>query len=144
VIVNYATGATTGDAAATAGEDYSHVARNVTYAAGTAVQTILVRILDDATTEEAERFTVTLSNPAAAYLAMATATGRIPNDDALQLEALQVIGAGTMYPAFDPAIHHYALTCADATAVRVTGSAAGTATSLCSGRGRARRGSRAP
>ena len=37
-----------------------------------------------------------------------------------QLSALQVTGGGAMYPAFDPGIHHYALTCADPTTLRVT------------------------
>jgi hypothetical protein len=130
VMVNYATGDTAGDAGATAGEDYRQVAGSLTYAAGTTAQTILVSIVDDAAAEGAETFTVTLSNPIAARVAAATATGSIANDDGLQLNALQVTGAGTMYPEFDPAIHHYALTCSDNTTVRVTASAARTATSV--------------
>ena len=135
VMVDYATGDGTGDAAATAGEDYREVAGTLTYVAGTTAQTISVPILDDADAEEVETFTVTLSNATAAHLAAATATGSIASDDPLQdaplqLDSLQVSGAGTMYPAFDPAVYHYALTCGDATTVRVTASAARTAATI--------------
>ena len=130
VTVDYATGDGTGDAAATAGEDYREAAGTLTYAAGTTAQTISVPIPDDAAAEETETFTVTLSNATASTLAAATATGSIANDDPLQLDSLQVAGGGTMYPAFDPAIHHYALTCGDSTTLQVTAGAVRAATSL--------------
>ena len=41
----------------------------------------------------------------------------------LALSALQVTGAGTMYPEFDGNVHHYALTCEDSTTVQVAAQA---------------------
>ena len=130
VTVGYASGGATGDAAATAGEDYSDVAGTLTFARGTTAQTISVPVLDDGAVEETETLTVTLSDATAAHLAVATATGSIGNDDPLQLDSLAVAGGGTMYPAFDPAILHYALTCGDSTTLQVTAGAARPATSL--------------
>ena len=70
---------------------------------------------------------MTLSNPRQATVSRATATGVITSDDfdtPLRLASLEVTGgATTMYPAFDQDTHHYAMTCANSTALQVTATA---------------------
>ena len=73
---------TTDDGTATAGDDYTAVSGTLTFSPGeTLSQTITVTIADDQIDEADETFTVTLSDPANATLATATATGTITDDD---------------------------------------------------------------
>ena len=115
----------TADGSAAAGADYTAARGTLTFAAGATAATISVAILDDTIAEETETFTVTLSNPAGATLADASADGMISDDGdsttpeppvivgstPLELSSLAVSGGGTMYPAFDADTLHYALTC---------------------------------
>ena len=81
VTVHYATH----DQAATAGADYTSVSGTLTFAAGATTRTIGVPIVDDdQDAEDAETFTVTLSNPGQARLARAEATGFITDNDTQQ------------------------------------------------------------
>ena len=77
VTVKYATS----NGTATAGQDYTSTTGTVTFAAGETSKTINVAIAGDATVEQDETFTVTLSAPTNAKLGTATATGTITNDD---------------------------------------------------------------
>ena len=121
VTVQYATA----DAGAEAATDYTAVTGALTFEAGATTHTISVPVVDDEIAEQDEQFTVALSSPVGASLAVATATGTIDNDDLpLQLTALQVTGGGTMYPAFDPDTRHYALTCRNSTILEVSAEAA--------------------
>ena len=124
----------TADGTAVAGTDYTSASGALTFAAGATGRTISVTILRDQVDEEAETFTVTLSNPRGAVLIDASATGTIAadpvagdppdeNGQPLTLSSLQVTGAGTMYPQFEADIRHYALTCADSTTVQVAAQA---------------------
>lgn len=73
VTVNY----TTADVTALAASDYTAASGTLTFLAGEATKTIVIPILDDATEELAEAFTVTLSTPGGASLgtnAQATVT----------------------------------------------------------------------
>ena len=130
-------GFATTDATALAGVDYTAVSGTLTFPAGATVQSIAVPIVNDQDSEETETFTVTLtlSDHERATLPDPTATGTITDDDVtdqdgtdqedlpLELESLQVTGGGAMYPAFDAAIHHYAVTCSNATTLQVTATA---------------------
>ena len=129
----------TADGTATAGADYTAARGTLTFRAGATAATINVAILDDASAEEPEVFTVTLSNPAGATLSDASATGAITDDGdstttdpvdpvdpvdpdgstALELSSLAVTGGGAMYPAFDAGVLHYALTCNDSSTLGV-------------------------
>ena len=77
VTVDYATS----DGTATAGSDYTAASGTLTFAAGETEKTVSVPVLDDAHDEGSETLTLTLSNPAGAYLADGTATGTINNTD---------------------------------------------------------------
>ena len=128
----------TADVTAAAGADYTAVSGTLTLRAGATVATIAVPILDDTAEEQSETFSVTLRAPAGAALADATATGTIADDGdrtyrsavgggnstALALASLLVTGGdGTMYPAFDADILHYALSCNDSTTLSITAQA---------------------
>ena len=90
---------------------------------------------DDTTAEPAETFTVALHNqprqPRGCH-----GDGTIADNDAddsaqpLQLTALRVTGGIAMYPAFDPDIHHYALTCSTSGRLRIRAEAARRSASL--------------
>ena len=117
------------DGTATAGVDYRAVLGTLTFPAeSTAAQRIEVRLIDDLVDEDAETFVLRLSDPVGAELAVATATATILDDDLLPLalSSLQVTGAGSMYPAFAAATHHYALTCTATTTLHVRAQAAHT------------------
>ena len=73
VTVNY----TTSNGTAVAGSDYTRTSGKLTFAASETEQTITVPILDDAVSEPAETFTVTLSNPVNATVADDEGTGTI-------------------------------------------------------------------
>jgi hypothetical protein len=77
VTVSYATA----DGTATAGSDYQAAAGTLTFNPGETTKTIPVTIFGDGLVETDETFTLTLSNPVNAGLAVATATGTIRNDD---------------------------------------------------------------
>ncbi len=77
VTVNYATS----NGTATAGADYTAASGNVTFAPGVLSQQVTVAVTGDTAVESAETLTVTLSAPAGAALATASATGTIANDD---------------------------------------------------------------
>ena len=79
VTVDYATS----DGTATAGSDYTGTSGTLTFAVGETQKTVSVPVLDDGVDEGEETFTLTLSNADGgnAYLADATATGTIANDD---------------------------------------------------------------
>ncbi|WP_161976448.1 Calx-beta domain-containing protein [Mycolicibacterium sp. CH28] len=72
---------TTANGTATAGQDYVASAGTVTFAPGVVSQVINVGVTGDTTVEPTETFTVTLSNPTGATIAVASATGTITNDD---------------------------------------------------------------
>ena len=71
----------TANGTATAGQDYTGATGTVTFAAGETSKTINIAVAGDATVEQDETFTVTLSAPSGATLGTATATGTITNDD---------------------------------------------------------------
>ena len=71
----------TSDGTATAGSDYVAASGTITFAPGVTSQMVHVDIIGDAVVEQNETLTVTLSNPAGATLADATAVGTIVNDD---------------------------------------------------------------
>ena len=77
VTVSYATA----NGTATAGNDFTTTAGVLTFAAGVTSQQISVPIIGDATVEQDETFTLTLSNPAGAGIADGSAVGTITNDD---------------------------------------------------------------
>ena len=145
VTVSYATV----DGTATAGADYQSTSGTLTFAAeSNEARQVEVPISDDQVDEGAETFTLQLSEPHGAMLVLGAATGTIADDDgssiideqnddeqgesaALELAALQVTGgASATYPAFAADIHHYALTCHDATTLRVTAQASSSAVRL--------------
>ena len=74
-------GYTTADGTAVAGKDYAETSGTLTFSPGETTKKIEVAIKDDTLVEPYETFTVTLSNPANATLADATAVGTVTNDD---------------------------------------------------------------
>ena len=79
VSVDYATA----DGSATAGEDYTATSGTLTFAAGETTKSVSVPLLDDVVNDGGETFTLTLSNPAGAWIEDGEATGTIENDDAM-------------------------------------------------------------
>ena len=77
VTVSYATS----DGTAVAGEDYEAVSGTLTFAPGESELTVYVSILDDAAYEPEEYFSLELSSPANATLAVRSVTGNIIDDD---------------------------------------------------------------
>ena len=89
VTVSYATK----DGTAVADEDYPASEGVLTFAPGESSRTVSVMLGDDAVHEPTETFTVTLSSPENADIAVASAVGRIADDD--RLPTLSVVsGAG--------------------------------------------------
>ena len=78
VTVNYATSSGT----ATSGTDYTATNGTLTFAANEMSKTVSVSTADDASDEEDETFTLTLSSPTNAALGDDTATGTIRDNDA--------------------------------------------------------------
>ena len=99
VTVDYATS----DGTAQAGSDYTETSGTLTFAAGVTEQTVAVPVLDDSHDEESETFTLTLSNPSGgnAYLADATATGTIENNDPMPKAWLTRFGRTVASQAVD-------------------------------------------
>ncbi|MFO0809261.1 MAG: Calx-beta domain-containing protein [Gemmataceae bacterium] len=77
VTVNYATA----DGTAVAGSDYAATTGTVTFAPGYTAAMIRVPLLNDATAEGSETFTVNLSSPVGAAIADGTAVGTITDED---------------------------------------------------------------
>jgi hypothetical protein len=77
VSVEYATV----DGSATAPGDYAQASGTLTFAPGERSKTVSVGVVADLAIEPDETFSLTLSRPVGATLAVATATGRITNDD---------------------------------------------------------------
>jgi hypothetical protein len=77
ISVNYASA----DASATAGSDYMAMAGTLSFPIGSTTQTVAVAITGDTALETDETFTLNLSNPVNATLAVATAVGTLVNDD---------------------------------------------------------------
>ena len=75
--VDYATS----DLTATAGDDFTALSGTLTFAAGVSTATILIPLVDDSIDELDETFSVGLSNPVNATLAVATATATIQDND---------------------------------------------------------------
>jgi hypothetical protein len=73
----------TADGTATAGSDYVAASGPLTFAPGVTSQSITVVVNGDILVEATEAFTVTLSSPVAATIAVAQGTGSITNDDVL-------------------------------------------------------------
>lgn len=75
--------ATTADAGATAGSDYTANTQMLMFAAGETSKSFEVTVSSDTLNEPDESFTVTLSNPSNATLGDASGTGTLRNDDAI-------------------------------------------------------------
>ena len=90
VTVDYATS----NGTATAESDYTATSGTLTFAADDLSKTVSVPVLDDAVDEEAETFTLTLSDAEGGnvHLADATATGTITNDDPMPRAWLARLG----------------------------------------------------
>ena len=86
VTVDYATS----DGTATVGEDYTATTGTLTFAVGETEKTVSVPVLDDATDEDDETFTLTLTNASGGDVSLkdATATGTIEDDDEAPAEPL--------------------------------------------------------
>ena len=69
------------DGTARAGEDYTGATGTLSFASGETQKTVSVTVLDDATDEGEETFTLRLSNPSGAVFGDNQATGTITNDD---------------------------------------------------------------
>ena len=80
----------TKDGTAVAGEDYQASEGVLTFAPGESSGTVSVSLVDDSVHEPTETFTVTLSSPENADIALAGAVGRIADDDGLPM--LSVVG----------------------------------------------------
>ena len=151
VTVDYATGddSRDGDDTAQADVDYTSIEDTLTFPSGTDMQTITVAVVPDDEDEEPETFTITLTNPSGARFGVASAQGTIVDRGALEsppetedlskpeLTALQLRYEESpgnyvereMYPAFDPILEHYAVTCGRAP-TRVTAEALDSDTQL--------------
>ena len=81
VTVDYTTTA----GSATAGDDYTSTTGTATIPAGSTTATVSVPVAGDTTVEGDDTFTVDLSNPVGATIAVAQGTGTILNDDAATL-----------------------------------------------------------
>jgi Calx-beta domain len=77
VAVQYATG----DGTATAPSDYAAANGSLTFVPGETSKTIVVSVVGDTDVEQDESFSITLSNPVHATIAVGSATGTITNDD---------------------------------------------------------------
>ena len=86
-------------------------------------RTVSVSAEADATVGDTVQIRHAVSGGDYANVAASSVTVTVTEPPPLALSALQVTGAGTMYPPFDPSVLHYALTCADSTTVRVTAQA---------------------
>ena len=84
------------DGTAVAGSDYRSTAGTLRFAPGETRQTISVPVLDDATAEADERFTVELSAPSGATVADGTAAATIADDD-----ELPVLAVGDAPPVYE-------------------------------------------
>ena len=111
--------------------DYS-IPGSVTFNAGETQKPVNFATVDDTVVENAETFTLSFGSDlpeGVSASGQATTQVTITDDDApqtggLELSALAVTGGvGSMYPVFNPRVHHYAIRCPDATTLRVTATA---------------------
>lgn len=109
-------------------DDYS-LPRSVTFAAGETQRPINFATVDDTAVESAETYTLSLGSALPTGVnagTRATSDVTVMDDDApdpnnLELGALAVTrGAASMYPVFNPRVHHYAIHCPDNSTLRVT------------------------
>ena len=101
VTVNYATGnvnASGGAACGAQGVDYESKTGTLTFQPGTSTASIAVKVCGDRFAEANEFFVVNLSNPSNATLALDQGSGRIDNDDVLEL-ILEESGPGVSQAA---------------------------------------------
>jgi hypothetical protein len=89
----------TSDVSASSASDYDSTSGDLTFDPGQTTKTIDVPIHGDTTYEEDETFTVHLSAPAGATIAIADATGTITNDDLLRPVGASPIRV-SLVPAF--------------------------------------------
>ena len=97
VTVDYATR----DGSARAGEDYTETSGTLTFAPRVTEKSVSVPVLDDAKDEDAEIFTLVLSNALGARIADDEATGTIRNHDPLQKAWLARFGRTVAVQAVD-------------------------------------------
>src|SRR6185503_4748381 len=84
VTVRYATS----NGTATAGSDYTAASGTLTFTAGATSRTFNVPVIGDTAFEPNETFSITLSQPTNATMAVAAALGTIVNDDAAPAAAV--------------------------------------------------------
>ena len=108
-----------------AAADVSVTPTELTFAATdwATAQTVTVTANENAAAGDMATIDHTVSGGHYASESAASVTVTITEPSPLELGSLQVTGGGTMYPAFDAAIRHYALTCASSTTLQVTAQA---------------------
>ena len=101
----------TSNGTATAGTDYTATSGTVSFSAGETSKTIDVTVAGDATVENDETLTITLSNPTgtSVIISDATGTGTITNDDTATVTIANVVvnenaGTATVTLALDNAV----------------------------------------
>ena len=80
----------TADGSATAGSDYTGTSGTLRFEPGDTTRTVQVTVLDDEIREDAETFSVVLSDPVGATIADGTGEGTITDDDQGRLPALAI------------------------------------------------------
>ena len=119
------------EASPEASGDYS-IPGSVTFYAGETQKPVNFVTVDDLVVESEETFGLSFGSALPTGVSLGSRTTsqvRIADDDGpetgrLELRALAVTGGvGSMYPVFNPRVHHYAIRCPDATTLRVTATA---------------------
>jgi hypothetical protein len=113
---------TTANGSAVAGSDYTTTAGNLTVPAGGTAD-IVVPISDDGVHENAETFTVELSNPVRATLGNTSASGTINDDDAAP--SVSISGPATVNENAGTAVYNVAISGASGASASVNYSASG-------------------
>ena len=108
---------TTSDGTATAGEDYTSASGTLTIPAGDTTGEIRVPVLDDDEVEEAESFTLTLSDPTNATIDDDEGIGTIADDD--EAPPTLSVGDATATEGDDAAVFTVTLSAASTRAVTV-------------------------
>ena len=122
---------TTANGTALAGSDYVATSGMLTFAPGVLTQTITVSVNGDATPEADETFSVVLSAPTNATIAVGTGTGTIVNDDVAAVPTLSInnVSANEGNSGTTPFVFTVTLSAASASTVTVGyATAGGTAT----------------
>ena len=119
------------EASPDASGDYS-IPGSVTFNAGETQKPVNFATVDDTVVENAEAVTLSFGSALPTGVSSGSQTTTqvtitdddAPDPDELELSALAVTGGvGSMYPVFNPRVHHYALRCRDATTLHVTATA---------------------